>query len=159
MKEEVAEFLKESNAIEGVYDNASLLQAQEAWKFLIKQKELTVGAVLKTHKILMLLQNLYPNEKGYFRTLHVLIGGREGLEHKKIPHAVGQWVLNVNDVVKNGQKENPIFLQRITQSHHVSYEEIHPFVDGNGRTGRIFLNWERLRVGLPILIIKADERS
>ncbi len=46
-----------------------------------------------------------------------------------------------------------------SQQLHVSYEKIHPFVDGNGRTGRMFMNWWRLTNGLPLLIIhEGDEQ-
>jgi len=36
---------------------------------------------------------------------------------------------------------------------HVMFEMLHPFEDGNGRVGRIFLNLHRKRLGLPIEII------
>ena len=36
---------------------------------------------------------------------------------------------------------------------HIMFEHIHPFEDGNGRTGRILMNIQRLKIGLPILII------
>ena len=36
---------------------------------------------------------------------------------------------------------------------HDWYETIHPFVDGNGRTGRLILNSMRLRYGLPWLVV------
>ncbi len=43
---------------------------------------------------------------------------------------------------------------------HVMYERIHPFLDGNGRTGRIFMNWTRVkRCKLPVLVIKEEERQ
>ena len=41
----------------------------------------------------------------------------------------------------------------ISKTLHVKYEKIHPFVDGNGRTGRIFMNWWRIKNNLPILVI------
>ena len=37
--------------------------------------------------------------------------------------------------------------------------EVHPFIDGNGRTGRIFMNWWRVKNGLPILVIKETARQ
>ena len=157
---EIKEFLSESNKIEEVYDKDSLQQAIYAWEYLIKQKSLTAGVILRTHKILMLHQNLLPNEKGYFRTQQVWIGFREGLRWEKIPLAIDQWVLNVKDLLKNKTKEDSQrTLERIIKDHHVKYEHIHGFMDGNGRTGRMFMNWERIQVGLPILIIKAKERQ
>ena len=39
---------------------------------------------------------------------------------------------------------------------HVMFENVHPFEDGNGRTGRILYNLHRLKLGLPIHIIMAD---
>jgi Fic family protein len=44
------------------------------------------------------------------------------------------------------------------KDHHIRYEHIHPFVDGNGRTGRMFMNWERLKAGLPLLVIKESKK-
>jgi len=40
-----------------------------------------------------------------------------------------------------------------TKQCHVLFEKIHPFIDGNGRTGRMVYNWHRLKLGLPIHII------
>jgi hypothetical protein len=41
---------------------------------------------------------------------------------------------------------------------HVSFEHLHPFRDGNGRVGRILYNWQRLKLGLPIHVIKYEDR-
>lgn len=156
----VEEFLRESNAIEGVYDEESLAQAQVAWDYLIGEKEMSIHVMLKTHKILMLHQpGLYPNQKGYLREVPVYIGGKEAMNWRVIPTKLANLVMNIEDVVKNGQKESITFLEGIIKRHHIKYEGIHPFVDGNGRTGRMFMNWERLRLGFPILVIKADERG
>ena len=153
---EITEFLIESNAIERVFDDVSFEQAVLAWKYISKVKKMTAGHILEMHKILMLHQDLEKNEKGYFRTVPVWVGGREGLYSALIPAAVDQWVLNANDLVENGKKEPDVWKERMVKLHHVTYEEIHPFVDGNGRTGRLLMNWERRRLGLPICIIHAD---
>ncbi len=156
-KKEITDFLDESNKIEGVYDSESLRQAETAWEFLEKQKDLTPDIILKTHKILMLHHKLLPNEKGYFRRVPVYVGGREGAKYKDIPMKINSWITSVSDTIK-ASILSAISEERI-QEDHVYYEEIHPFVDGNGRTGRMFMNWERMQVGLSIKIIYEKERS
>lgn len=43
---------------------------------------------------------------------------------------------------------------------HLRFEGIHPFIDGNGRTGRLILNLELIKSGLlPINIKFADKRE
>jgi Fic family protein len=156
MNKEVKTFLIESNAIEEVYDDVSLNQAIFAWKFLSKQKELTVEAILSAHRHLSERSNLSVLDQGNFRRVGVRVGNMAGLDYTKILEEMNQWVLNVNDIVRNGQHESLVFLERIIKEHHIMFEHIHPFVDFNGRVGRMLMNWERLQVGLPILIIKAD---
>lgn len=42
---------------------------------------------------------------------------------------------------------------------HGEFVKIHPFVDGNGRTARLLLNFELMKTGFPPVIIKKDMRS
>jgi len=42
---------------------------------------------------------------------------------------------------------------------HGYYEYLHPFRDGNGRTGRLHSNFLLLRAGHPLLIIELKDRS
>ncbi len=148
METDTSTFLRESNAIEGVYDELSLRRAARAWNYLIKQDMLTIDVVLETHKILM-RGKLDVGNLGHFRQCEVSVGGRFGLPFQSVPSEMLMWTF---ETARENPKVDPVAL-------HVEYEKIHPFVDGNGRTGRMFLNWTRLkRTKEPLLIIYERNR-
>lgn len=157
-KEGILAFLQQSNFIEGVYDAESLNQAMQAWKRLptISQK-LTGAHVRQTHDTLM-LNHLTPWDRGRYRTERVYIGGREGLNATLIPAAMESWLGMMNNSIEH-QENDQIFWESHSKHLHIEYEQIHPFIDGNGRTGRMFMNWYRLKVGLPILILWESEKQ
>ena len=43
--------------------------------------------------------------------------------------------------------------------HHIEFENIHPFIDGNGRTGRLLLTYELICMGLLPVDIRYEERD
>lgn len=151
---EVIEMLRESNAIEGVFDSKSLEQALHAWHYVIQFNRLTPAVIQRTHKILsMHWKDLKTIEKGFFRTVPVYIGGHAAVPAKEVKPRINAWCNKVN---RHRSKIDDV-LDSIAL--HVEYEGIHPFIDGNGRTGRIFLNWTRLKkTHESILTFYASER-
>ena len=146
MEHDIIEFLQQSNYIEGVSDSQSLDDAIIAWKFLSKQKEMNIKIILETHRLLMINKHIQDDEKGYFRKCEVRVGHHYGLNHILIQEAMEPWAMNAWLYPDHWKQ------------HHIKFEKIHPFVDGNGRTGRMLMNWERLKANLRILVIREEER-
>jgi len=146
---EIEEFLSESNKIEEVFDEDSLTQALHAWDYLSKQKEMSIGVVLKTHKILMLHQLLLPSEKGYFRQVNVRVGNHICPDWTLVPSLFSDWLKQWGNAKKAGD---------IKQAH-IELNKIHIFLDGNGRTSRMIMNYQRLKAGLSLLIIHTGKEQ
>ena len=147
MESNEIEFLKQSNWIEAVYDPPSLDDAVRAWKFLKRQESLNIDVIEVVHRLLMKNKSIPPDELGCYRKSEVMIGDREGLASHLIFEAMGVWFQNVFNHPEQWRE------------HHVQFEKIHPFIDGNGRVGRMLMNWERLKAGLPVLVINEEERQ
>ena len=54
------------------------------------------------------------------------------------------------------EKRHPLL---ITSDFHLNFISVHPFYDGNGRTTRIFTNLILIACGLPVVIIKDDQKD
>jgi Fic family protein len=125
-----------SNLIENIDDPAEDAQSMIAWQYLMQQKELTHSVIQKVQKIITLHQPLLPHQRGYYRDLskaHVQVGGKPCPHPFIVPHLMENWLLD--------------YKSNISIENHIRFEKIHPFVDGNGRTGRMLCWWQDLQCG------------
>ncbi|MFD1175313.1 Fic family protein [Paenibacillus puldeungensis] len=42
---------------------------------------------------------------------------------------------------------------------HIEFVKIHPFIDGNGRTARLLLNFALMKNGYPPIVIEKEDRA
>ncbi len=120
-------------------------------KLLKNIKELSHGLIIDTHSELM--KNI-DARKGY-RTQDVRVI-RSNFKATPAPYVRTDMDLLLKWYNKNKKKLHPMILATI---FHHKFEKIHPFMDGNGRTGRMMLNYILLNNNCPPLIKKKKTRS
>ena len=93
---------------------------------------------------------------GSFREheIHAFPGGMTPVSWPLVPSEMTTWVDRVNAL----DVTDAIFPEALA-SVHCRFEQIHPFLDGNGRTGRLILNLVLVRLGYPPAIIYKRDRA
>ncbi|MDD3880678.1 MAG: Fic family protein [Eubacteriales bacterium] len=96
-----------------------------------------------------------PEDKGVFRRIPVTIMGAytEPVQPYLIEPKITE-LLRENEQRKKAM--HPI--ERIAR-FHLEFEGIHPFIDGNGRTGRLVMNLDLIRNGYPAINVKFADRK
>jgi Fic family protein len=116
------------------------LNHKNAFDYLLKYKEdINKELILKLHSLVVkntLKKNLV-DQVGIYRKSQVFLRGVEWLPPtpKEVPKEMTDLLTWYS---KNKDKLHPVVL---ASYFHIAFETIHPFIDGNGRTGRLLMNF------------------
>ncbi len=115
-------------------------------------KPLTVETILLFHK--MLLTNIRDDVAGNFRKKDELV--RVG-DHVAIP---GEFVeQRIKEIILEFESDiKTPYIHKVARFHD-EFEHIHPFLDGNGRIGRVLNNFLFIKYGFPPIIVRNKEKN
>ena len=133
------------------------------------------------------VKNEQPITEDFIKAIHafVLRGDEEAGQYRKIQNYIGsitrvvytpcppsQVAAKMRDYVADLAKDMEVNIQKARlgeldwveifhnlAKHHIEFEDIHPFIDGNGRTGRLLLTYELICMGLLPVDIRYEERE
>ncbi|MBI2040550.1 MAG: Fic family protein [DPANN group archaeon] len=126
---------------------------KKAYDYIKSLKKLSEKRVKELHRIVM--QDILSRELGKFRTVPVFIRGSKTVPPK--PEFVQQQMRALLNWY--GKRKDKLHTFELACKFHVEFEKIHPFRDGNGRTGRLLMNFILIKSSFPILDIKFKTRS
>ena len=136
----------ESNRIEGIRDPQEDRRSLNAWRWFIR-RPLTRKTILECHR--RILCTLDPDIAGIFRTCNIRVGTWFAPNWTIVPNMMQDWLTIHGEAAAEAD----------IRAAHIAFERIHPFTDGNGRTGRMIMHWQRVHMGLEPLLIRFDERE
>lgn len=173
-EEFVVEYTYNSNAIEGntltlretdlvlrgltidkkpLKDHMEAIGHKEAFDYvreLVKDNiPLSENIIKKIHFLVLANKK---DDRGVYRRIPVRI---MGAAHEPIqPYLIQPKMEQLLIDFKNSNEHIVTKLARF----HIEFEAIHPFIDGNGRTGRLLVNLELMKAGYPPIDIKYMDR-
>ena len=92
---------------------------------------------------------------GEYTTTDMTAGDTVFDDHKELIARVPRLLESTEEAIVAANVHPMILAARF----HGFYEYLHPFRDGNGRTGRLVSNYILLRMGHPLLIIPSENRK
>ncbi|MDD6452094.1 MAG: Fic family protein [Holdemanella porci] len=173
-EEFIVEYTYNSNAIEGntltlretdlvlrgltidkkpLKDHMEAVGHKEAFDFvreLVKNNVPISESVIKQIHYLVLADK--KEDRGVYRRIPVYI---MGVQNEPVqPYLIAPKMEQLLMDFANSKEHIVTKLARF----HIEFESIHPFIDGNGRTGRLLVNLELMKAGYPPIDIKFTDR-
>jgi len=173
-EEFIVEYTYNSNAIEGntltlretdmvlrgltidkkpLKDHMEAVGHKEAFDFvseLVKNNAAITESVIKQIHYLVLADK--KDDRGVYRKVPVRI---MGAKHEPVqPYLIAPRMEQLLEQYYNNTEHIVTKLARF----HIEFESVHPFIDGNGRTGRLLVNLELMKAGYPPIDIKFADR-
>jgi Fic family protein len=125
-------------------------------KYIQKGFKFNIGSIKKLYYILtkdLTMQNGEPYPRG-FKSVNNVVNNMETVPHDKV-------IPKLNDLFEH-YKTNKLLIHplKLAMDFHLTYEHIHPFLDGNGRTGRLIMNKILMsQKYFPIIIYSKNSRA
>jgi Fic family protein len=104
----------------------------------------------------LILRAIAPGEAGRYRQLDVKAAGTE---YVYPPHYLLNDLISEFIIWLNSEETAALHPIKFAAEAHLRFVSIHPFRDGNGRTGRLLMNLLLLRTGYPIAVISQKFRK
>ena len=144
--------LSRNVSLREVFEAKNLARVIEYMRKKVKESELGKDLIVLVHQ--MLIGGIDDAIAGRFR--------REG-EYVRVGAYIAPAPEHVERMLETALLEyssdlGTYFLDRIAR-FHLDFETIHPFCDGNGRIGRVIINFQLLQHGLPRIIIRNKEKD
>ena len=176
-KEFMVEFTYNSNAIEGntltlketalalegmtidqkpLKDHLEAVGHRGAFLYVqdLEQNNVPISeSVIKNIPALVLMNR--PDDKGVYRRIPVRIMG--AYTEPVQPYMIAPKMEEL--IAKNEGREHSMHIIERIARFHLEFEGIHPFIDGNGRTGRLIMNLDLIRNGFPPINVKFADRK
>ena len=135
--------------LEAVGHRDAFLYIQDIEKQDVPLSEFVIKNI---HSLVLMNQ---PEDKGIYRKIPVRIMGAytEPVQPYLIEPKMTE-LLAANEE----RKITMSVIERIAR-FHLEFEGIHPFIDGNGRTGRLIMNLDLIRNGYPAINVKFADRK
>ena len=120
------------------------------------ENELSSWLIKNYHKLIM--ENIVDDNGEYKKTQNIIVGSDfETAKPYQVPIILKEWCDNYKFRIKNSNSNEEKI--EIILDQHIKFERIHPFSDGNGRTGRILIIDCCLRENIAPIIIPKDEKG
>ncbi len=135
-----------------VFEAKNLARVVEYIETKAKEKELTLDVILSLHK--MLISNIADGIAGRFRKddEYVRVGSHIAPRPQEVVERLEKMLAEYNAA------SHEKIIKRIAKLH-LAFEYTHPFVDGNGRIGRVLNNYLLIREGYVPINIKFIDRQ
>ena len=134
-------------------DHMEAVGHKEAFDFvreLVKEKAPLTESIIKQIHCLVLADK--KDDRGVYRRVPVRI---MGAHHEPVqPYLIQP---RMEQLLLDYAASEEHIVTRLAR-FHIEFEGIHPFIDGNGRTGRLLVNLELMKAGYPAIDIKFTDR-
>ena len=139
-------------SVREVFEAKNLNRVIEYKRLKSQEQDVSIELMLFLHK--MLLNGINDEVAGRFRkgNEYVRVGTFIAIPPEHIVQRMNEML------VEYTSNFTSYFLEKIAK-FHLEFETIHPFNDGNGRLGRVLVNYQLLRLGFPRIIIRQKEKQ